>query len=121
MGKRQRLSGEARRDGILKAVRRVFAEHGFRGTTTRMLAEAAGVSEALLYKHFPTKEALYASMQTSIAQEHAASPFGELFAAEPSTETLVRIVHAFYSMLIEKQDSPAEEHKATLTRLMFRS
>ena len=57
-----RLSAEARKEAIVEAVRDVFAEKGFEGTTTRDLAKAAGVSEALLYKHFPSKESLYAAM-----------------------------------------------------------
>jgi AcrR family transcriptional regulator len=103
------------------AASRVFSEKGFRGTTTRALAQAAGVSEALIFQHFPNKEALYDAMLSTIAQEHTASPFGELMALEPSTATLVRLVHDFYSALIEEQDEPAEVHKATLARLMFRS
>ncbi|HEX2260068.1 MAG TPA: helix-turn-helix domain-containing protein, partial [Candidatus Binatia bacterium] len=57
-----RLSAEERRQAIADAVRGVFADKGFDGTTTRELAKAAGVSEALLYKHFPSKESLYAAM-----------------------------------------------------------
>ena len=60
-----KLSSRERKADIIQAVRRVFAEKGFDGTTTRELAEAAGVSEALLFKHFPNKEALYLAMQTS--------------------------------------------------------
>ena len=51
----KKLSGDERRAAIIKAVQRVFAEKGFDGTTTRELASAAGVSEALLFKHFPNK------------------------------------------------------------------
>jgi len=57
-----KLSSEERRSAIIHAVRRVFAEKGFHGTTTRELALAAGVSEALLFKHFPNKEALFSAM-----------------------------------------------------------
>ena len=48
-----RLSSEERRQAIVEAVKGVFAEKGFDGTTTRELASAAGVSEALseLSKH----------------------------------------------------------------------
>ena len=42
-----RLSAEARKEAIVEAVQDVFAEKGFDGTTTRELAKAAGVSEAL--------------------------------------------------------------------------
>jgi AcrR family transcriptional regulator len=121
MEAKRRLSAAKRREDILRSVGRVFAEHGFRGTTTRALAQAAGVSEALLYRHFPTKEALYTAMQAAIARQHDSGPFGALLAMEPSTATLVRIVHAFCAALIEKQSPAAQDHKATLARLMFRS
>ena len=63
-----RLSAEARKEAIVEAVQDVFAEKGFDGTTTRELAKAAGVSEALLYKHFPSKESLYAAMLDACAK-----------------------------------------------------
>ncbi len=65
MGRSGRLSAEERRESILTAARKVFAEGGFRGTTNRGLAEAAGVSEALLFQHFPDKEALYTAMHST--------------------------------------------------------
>ena len=50
------VPGDERRAAIVKAVLPLFARQGFSNTTTRQLAEAAGVSEALLYKHFPSKD-----------------------------------------------------------------
>src|SRR5438067_13687234 len=47
-----------RRCDILAAATGLFAEQGFHGTRTRERAERAGVSEALLFRHFPTKDAL---------------------------------------------------------------
>jgi AcrR family transcriptional regulator len=46
----------------------LFAANGFTGTTTNQIARAAGVSEALLFKHFPTKHALYTAMLAEKAQ-----------------------------------------------------
>jgi AcrR family transcriptional regulator len=43
---------------ILDAATQVFAEAGFRGATTRRIAEAAGVNEVTLFRRFPTKDAL---------------------------------------------------------------
>ena len=37
----------------------LFAHQGFRGTTTRQIAEASGVTEALIFRHFPRKQDLY--------------------------------------------------------------
>jgi AcrR family transcriptional regulator len=46
------------RERILQATIRVYAEAGFRGTTTRRIALEAGVNEVTLFRHFGTKEAL---------------------------------------------------------------
>jgi TetR/AcrR family transcriptional regulator len=53
------LNGEDRRSAIAEAVIPVFVRHGFDGATRKKLANAAGVSETLLYKYFPSKEAIY--------------------------------------------------------------
>ena len=51
-----RLEGDARRAQIVEIARRLFAEAGYRPTTTRQLARAAGVSDALMYRHFTSKD-----------------------------------------------------------------
>lgn len=43
---------------ILAAAQRVYAEHGFRGATTRRIAEMAGVNEVTLFRIFGSKDAL---------------------------------------------------------------
>jgi len=47
-----------KRDEILAAAACVFAQHGFRGSTTRRIADAAGVNEITLFRQFGSKEAL---------------------------------------------------------------
>src|SRR5712671_6958296 len=46
------------RNEILAAAAEVFAHHGFRGSTTRRIADAAGVNEITIFRHFGSKEAL---------------------------------------------------------------
>lgn len=88
----KRLTCEQRKEAIVKAVLPLFARHGFANTTTKELASAAGVSEALLYKHFPSKESLYAEIQNYGCQ--GCDPeLQELLALGPSTATLVHIVY----------------------------
>src|ERR1700726_3201944 len=96
-----KLSSEERRAAIIKAVRRVFAEKGFHGTTTRELADAAGVSEALLFKHFPNKEALYTAMQLSCCSEKDTAKVERIKALPPCASTLVVLVHRLVSRMIE--------------------
>ena len=95
-----KLSSEDRREAIIRAVRRVFSEKGFHGTTTRELAEAAGVSEALLFKHFPNKEALYSAMQQFCGAEQDPEKLERIKALEPSTSTLALIVHLMVSKTV---------------------
>jgi TetR/AcrR family transcriptional regulator len=54
-----RLPGAERRKSIIQAAREVFTEHGFSGARTKQIAERAGVTEAFLYQHFESKEAMY--------------------------------------------------------------
>jgi len=69
-----------------------FAENGFRGTTTRSLAERVGITEAALYRYFPSKEELYhaivdrkmrapelvALLEPAAARRHDRAVFGGL-------------------------------------------
>jgi AcrR family transcriptional regulator len=54
-----RMTAEGRRGQILRGAMELFAEKGFRGATTREMARHLGISEALMFKYFPSKEALY--------------------------------------------------------------
>src|SRR5262249_40702789 len=120
MKARPKLSSEERRAAIIKAVQRVFADKGFHGTTTRELADAAGVSEALLFKHFPNKEALFAAMQMACCGEQHHGRFEALWALEPSASTLVLMVHFLVSKLVGG-GAPRNEEQAVKNRLMLRS
>jgi AcrR family transcriptional regulator len=57
-----RMAGEERRLQILAVAVTLFSERGFRGTTTKEIAQAAGVSEAMVFRHFATKQELYAAI-----------------------------------------------------------
>lgn len=77
-----RLSADERREQIIDAARRVFEQTGFDGARTRDLAAAAGVNEALLYRHFGSKEELFeAAVATPL--EEAVSKVVELSGAPP--------------------------------------
>lgn len=95
-----RLTADERRNAIVAAATNVFAEKGFHGTTTRELAKAAGVSEALLYKHFPSKESLFSAMLASGANGALSTTFKRVIALEPSTATLVIMVQFMISYYV---------------------
>jgi AcrR family transcriptional regulator len=115
-----RISSDERRDRILDAALRVFAERGFHGATTRELAKAAGVSEALMFRHFPTKEDLYFALQSHCCQAKSGEKAEMLGSLEDSTASLVTMVHYLMAKMLRSPDSvPAVEQ--ALHRLLANS
>ncbi len=92
----------------------------FTGRPRGPLPSAAGVSEALLFKHFPNKEALYSAMQLFCCNEHDPEKTDRIKALEPSTSTLVLIVHLMVSRTVGTEPN-CQEDAVTHHRLMLRS
>src|ERR1700757_3646174 len=110
-----RMTSDLRRQLILGAAKRCFARHGFAGTTTKSVAAAAAISEALLFKHFPSKAALYAEI---LAEECEADPdLTHLLGQQPSTATLVELMRAMVRHFLHVSDGPDIEEAQRL-RLM---
>src|ERR1700761_8879962 len=57
-----RLSAVRRREQLIEVAANLFSQKGFNGTTTREIATAAGVTEAIIFRHFETKELLYTAI-----------------------------------------------------------
>jgi AcrR family transcriptional regulator len=113
-----RMTSDLRRQLILGAAKRCFARNGFAGTTTKRVAAAAAISEALLFKHFPSKAALYAEI---LADECEADPdLAHLLGQEPSTATLVELTVGMVRHFLHISDSP-DQHEAQRVRLMITS
>ena len=112
------MTGDLRRQLILAAAKRCFSRHGFAGTTTKSVAAAAAISEGLLFKHFPSKAALYAEI---LAEECEADPdLAHLLGQQPSTGTLVELVKGMVRHFMQIRDLP-DEQEAQRIRLMATS
>jgi len=118
MKRSSKMPSADRRTAIISAARRIFVEKGFERTTTRSLAEAAGVSEALLFKHFPNKEALYSAIQMSCFKEEGAKIAERLQSLEPSTAALVSLVSDLVSHILAE---PRDDEGLLFFRLVLRS
>lgn len=104
------MSGEARKAEITMAARGEFAKKGFYGTSIRDIARAANVSEALIYRHFSSKEALYKEVYFYIDSQ--IRTLGKYFITqEPSTKTLIKIVFALTNMIMTEMPGRDEEQK----------
>ena len=80
-----RMAGEERRLQILAVAVSLFSQKGFRGTTTKEIAQAAGVSEAMVFRHFATKQELYSAIL-----DHKACASGRFDPAETAADPMER-------------------------------
>lgn len=74
------MTGKNRKLQILREAMSLFSQRGFQGTTTKEIAAAAGVSEAMLFKHFATKQELYSAILDHKACMHDEMDPGQIVA-----------------------------------------
>jgi len=104
-----RLDSDERRQAIVDSAIPLFARKGFAGTTTRELAETAGISEALLFRHFPSKQLLYREILQQVGCQ--GDPALEQLATLPaSTATLVGMVR----FMVRRFVAGSEQDRADL-------
>lgn len=88
---RRRLSADDRRTEILAAARHLFATNGYTATTTREIARAADISDALLYRHFTNKQGVLDQViDRAIAAFSTLPPLGRL--QDLPTDALLRAI-----------------------------
>jgi AcrR family transcriptional regulator len=103
-----------RRDELLKAAARVYAQHGYRGSTTRRIATEAGVNEITIFRQFGTKDTL---IHEAIASCGSGNPLAELPAVpvDPQAElelwaTTLRSHICASRLLMRRCMSERDEH-----------
>jgi AcrR family transcriptional regulator len=103
---RKRLTAEQRRAAILEAAVAVFADRGFHSASIDDVATAAGISKALIYEHFESKQELYASLLDQEADELFAR-LAEAVAgiSDPGAPRLEAGLHAFLGFVEERRDA----------------
>lgn len=96
MQKRKRLTGEERKKQILKNALNLVALKGFKSISIRDIAKSADVNEALIYKHFPSKEALLTATIKEIINKSPKCPDNV-----PETEAeFIQIISRFEEFFI---------------------
>jgi AcrR family transcriptional regulator len=100
-GRRERarpLAPGDRRDAIIAATRPLLYEHG-RDTTTKLIAEAAGIAEGTIFRSFPTKEELFdAVLEREFDPEAFLALVAEIDPALPLRDRLVA-----YTALLQRR------------------
>src|SRR5580704_2316702 len=87
---------ERRKEEILDAAARIFAQHGYRNTDVEYIAQAVQISKGTIYRYFPSKEELFLA-----AADRGMRQAGEFVDAHISQETdpLERMAHAVRAYL----------------------
>jgi TetR/AcrR family transcriptional regulator len=108
----QRFSAEDRRNQILQVATELFASKGYDGATTREIARRARVNEAIIFRHFPTKEELYWAVIEAKVQSAGAKEFMRdiLNAGKSLRETFSSLAETILRR---------REKDQTLSRLLF--
>src|ERR687884_95866 len=99
---RKRLSAEDRRTAILEAALEVFSRRGYNGASIDEIAQAAGISKALIYEHFPSKRDLHVSLLDQHVQEIFERLAASAATSEPGEVRLRAGVDAFLQWVEER-------------------
>lgn len=102
-----RMTGDERRDQILHVAIKLFSQHGFRGTTTKKIAEEAGVSEAMVFRHFTTKSELYhAILDHKACESGTTKPFAWVSDAIKNKDDFEVFYQIIFNALNNHQQDP---------------
>jgi TetR/AcrR family transcriptional repressor of mexJK operon len=109
--------GEKRRTELAGVAERLFLKHGFAETTMQMIASEAGGSKETLYRHFASKEALFAELISAKAAA-IAGPESAVASDEPPEQALMELGMSLIRV-VSKRDATsllsivvAEAHRA---------
>ena len=104
---RRRLTAEERRSAILDAALTAFSQKGYHATSLDDIAGEAGVSKALIYEHFASKQELHADLIARNARELTQRVAGALSGVEieSTVERLAAGLEAFFAFVEERRDA----------------
>jgi AcrR family transcriptional regulator len=101
-----RLPAAERRALIEEAAARLFAQHGYAGTTVEEIVAAAGVSKPILYRHFESKRDLHVRLLERRRDELAAAPLDSLLNADgPIDARLEAMLDTWFAHVEQHSDS----------------
>ena len=114
------MPADLRREQILQTAVDLFSQRGFTGTTTKRIAKAAGVSEAIIFRHFATKDELYGAILESKACQEGPHRF-----PWEGNETLQKAIRdrddfaVFYNIALQAMTNHQKD--VSFMRLLFYS
>ncbi len=118
---------EAKREAILEGAKQVFLKCGFAGTSMDAVAAKAGASKMTVYRHFGSKEALFAGVIGELCQQIVGDEFDEVLARPPEValrafaEKMVAIVFAAETLELHRIVIAESRRFPKLGRMFYES
>jgi AcrR family transcriptional regulator len=106
----KKMTAALRRAQIITVSKQLFSKKGFSGTTTKEIAKASGISEAMIFRHFASKQELYSAIIDQRIQE-VGDPIPDDAVKERDDE---RVFASLARFVLEKTDQDP-----TLMRLLY--
>ena len=91
----RRLKAPQRREQLIEVATKLFAKWGYEATTTAKIAEEAGVTEPILYRHFDSKQELFVAIVRSVSEQTMAHWAEIIDGVQDPAEQIRRITEAF--------------------------
>jgi AcrR family transcriptional regulator len=111
----KRLKAPQRREQLMTVATRLFAKSGYNATTTAAIAEAAGVTEPILYRHFRSKQELFVAIVQATTQQTLREWRRMIAGISDSAEQIRTIARAFPEHIHELEDAYRVLHGAMVT------
>lgn len=111
-GPRNRLPAEKRRKQIVKCAVRAFARSNYRKTRVADIAAEAGISEAMIYKHFPSKKSIFIEILHDMSGRMISRLGEEGNKEENALEAIRNMAKTFYSLIVNHPDEVKVQFQA---------
>ncbi|UCC59289.1 MAG: TetR/AcrR family transcriptional regulator [Dehalococcoidia bacterium] len=109
---RNRLPAEKRRKQILKCSVKVFARSNYRKTRVADIAAEAGISEAMIYKHFPSKKSIFIEILHDMSERIISRLREEGNREQDALEAIRNMAKTFYNLIISHPDEVKVQFQA---------
>ncbi len=111
-GPRNRLPAEKRRKQIVKCAVRVFARSNYRKARVADIAAEAGISEAMIYKHFPSKKSIFIEILHNMSGRMISRLREEENKEENALEAIRNMAKTFYNLIVNHPDEVKVQFQA---------
>jgi AcrR family transcriptional regulator len=109
---RNRLPAEKRRKQILKCAVQVFARSNYRKTRVADIAAEAGISEAMIYKHFPSKKSVFIEILHDMSERIISRLREEGNKEEDALQAIRNMSRTFYKLIVNHPDEVKVQFQA---------